>query len=95
MWNFSDNYKTAEVGYNLKPTFQKKGIMSEALNSIINFGFTELNIDKIEAFTHFQNESSKKLLKKIGFQFIKSRKDADNPFNLIFELHKTIYYVSK
>jgi len=86
LWNFSKDYKTAEVGYDLNPVFQKKGIMSEALNSVVNFGFTKLNIDKIEAFTHIQNENSKRLLVKNGFNFVKGRKDYDNLSNIIFEI---------
>ena len=35
--------------------------MSEALKSVINFGFKELKLDSIEAFTHKENENSKKL----------------------------------
>ena len=88
LWNFSEDYKTAEVGYDLNPTFQRKGIMSEALNSVVNFGFIELNIDKIEAFTHIQNENSKKLLEKNGFTFIENRKDNDNLSNVVFEIKK-------
>ena len=42
LWNFSQNNKTAEVGYDLNPEFQGLGIMSEALNSIIDFGFNNL-----------------------------------------------------
>ena len=52
LWNFSKDYKTAEVGYNLNPNFQKKGIMSESLKSMVNFGFIELYKKRIEAFTH-------------------------------------------
>ena len=59
--------KIAEVGYDLNPIFQRKGIMSEALNKVINFGFNELGLDNIEAYTHIQNENSKKLLEKNGF----------------------------
>ena len=88
MWNFSENYKTAEVGYDLNPIFQRKGIMSEALNSVINFGFIELNIDSIEAFTHIQNENSKMLLEKNGFHFIENRKDNDNLSNVLFQIRK-------
>lgn len=88
LWNFSKNYKIAEVGYDLNPTFQRKGIMSEALNSVVNFGFIELNLDKIRAFTHIQNENSKKLLEKNGFNFIKDRKDNDNLSNIVFEIKK-------
>ena len=86
LWNFSKDYKTAEVGYDLNPNFQKKGIMSESLNSVVNFGFTELSIDRIKAFTHIQNENSKKLLVKNGFSIIEDRKDDDDLSNVVFEI---------
>ena len=86
MWNFSKDYKTAEVGYDLNPNFQKKGVMSEALNSVVNFGFIELYIDRIEAFTHIQNENSKKLLVKNGFSIIEYRKDNNDLSNVVFEI---------
>jgi len=88
LWNFSDNFKIAEVGYDLNPIFQRKGIMSEALKRVVSFGFGELNLDKIEAFTHIQNGNSKKLLEKNGFNFVKDRKDTDNLSNVIFEIKK-------
>lgn len=86
LWNFSQNIKTAEVGYDLHPKFQRKGIMSEALNLIIDYGFNELNLDKIEAYTHYENDSSKRLLEKNGFHFMENKKDSDNDANIIFEL---------
>jgi len=88
LWNFSKNNKTAEVGYDLNPIYQRKGIMSEALTQITNFGFIELNLEKIEAFTHTENEDSKKLLEKNGFHIVENRKDENNPNNLIFEIKK-------
>lgn len=90
LWNFSEDNKTAEVGYDLNPKFQRKGIMNEALKMIIEFGFTKLNLNLIEAFTHHQNESSKKLLEKNGFHFMNNRKDLENDSNIIFELRNTI-----
>ena len=86
LWNFSENDTIAEVGYDLNPEFHNKGIMTEALNLIIDYGFKELKLNKIEAFTHFENESSKKLLTKNGFGFIEDRNDLDNTFNIIFEI---------
>lgn len=88
LWNFSNNLKTAEVGYSLYPEFQNKGIMSEALKSVIDYGFNELKLDKIEAFTHSKNEPSKKLLEKNGLQINHNRKDENNSFNTIFEIEK-------
>ena len=86
LWNFSENKKTAEVGYDLDPEYQRIGIMNEALNSIIDFGFNKLKLDTIEAFTHKENENSKKLLEKNEFVFMESRTDIENDLNMIFEL---------
>ena len=86
LWNFSENNKTAEVGYDLDPKYQNKGIMSETLKMIIDYGFNELKLDKIEAFTHIENENSKKLLEKNGFLLNKKRKDRNNKSNIIYEI---------
>lgn len=63
--------------------------MQEGLRSILDFGFNELNLDFIEAFTHRENESSKKLLEKNGFLLVEKRKDEDNPDNIIFAIGKS------
>ena len=86
LWNFIKDKKKAEVGYDLNPLFQRKGIMSEALKSIVSFGFKTLALHKIDAFTQKQNESSKRLLEKNGFILMEKRKDEDNSDNLIFEI---------
>lgn len=90
LWNFSKDRKTAEVGYDLNPKFQRRGIMTEALKEIIDFGFKKLGFHKIEAFTHRNNESSKRLLNKNEFYLIEDRKDEDNIDNIIFEIEKPI-----
>lgn len=87
LWNFSKDHKIAEVGYDLDPKFQKKGIMNEALKAIVTYGFKKLELDKIEAFTHNENESSKKLLERNGFLLVENRKDRNNDFNFIYELN--------
>lgn len=86
LWNFTQNDKIAEVGYDLDPRYQNKGIMSEALKMIIEFGFSDLKLDKIEAFTHAENLPSTQLLDTHGFIHNVNRKDLDNKSNIIFEL---------
>jgi len=86
LWNFSNDYKTAEVGYGLNPKYHNKGIMSEALKEVVEFGFAKLNFEKIEAYTHADNESSKKILGKNGFRFVVNKKDEENVANRIFEI---------
>ncbi|MDB5264410.1 MAG: family acetyltransferase, partial [Adhaeribacter sp.] len=86
LWHFSEDRKVAEVGYDLHPGYQKKGIMSEALNRVMEFGFNELKLTKIEAFTHKDNESSKRLLTRNNFHLVYNRIDEGNLDNVIFEI---------
>lgn len=88
LWNFSEDRKTAEVGYDLLPKHFKKGYMSEALQAVIKFGFNNLKLKAIEAFTHVDNEASKKLLENNGFVLQPNRKDPDFPKNRIYTLHQ-------
>lgn len=86
LWNFSKDGKKAELGYDLATEHQNIGIMNEALNMVIDFGFKKMNIEKVEAYTQFQNIPSLALLEKNGFKKIKNRVDKDNPANVILEL---------
>jgi len=85
LWNFSADRKEAEMGYDLSPSFQRQGIMTEAMKKVVEYGFQELALDKIEAYTHKENEGSKRLLEKNQFMLVPEKKDAHNEANLIFE----------
>lgn len=67
LWHFSIDQTTAEIGYELHPDFQGKGLMQEALQKVIEYGFTTLHLKTIEAFTQPDNEKSLNLLKKNNF----------------------------
>jgi ribosomal-protein-alanine N-acetyltransferase len=62
-----ENYR-AEIGYMLHPYFQGRGLMSEAMNEVLRYGFEVMNLHSIEANIHPHNEVSRKLLLKFGFQ---------------------------
>lgn len=68
LFNFSDDLKTCEIGYELLPDYQQQGIMNEALKKILDFTFQTLEIQTIEAFTHKDNLSSTQLLEKFNFE---------------------------
>ena len=86
LWNFSLDNKIAEIGYELIPDYQKKGFMTEAVNSVVNFAFNHLKLDKIEAYTHKENENSKKLLLTSNFNLNINKKDLNNITNVIYEI---------
>ena len=86
-WNFNFENNSVEMGYELAPEFQGKGFMQEALSKIIDFGFNELNLQTIEAFTDENNKPSINALLK--FNFIQN-KEFDAEENLImFKLRNT------
>lgn len=68
LWNFSDDKTEAEIGYELLPEFHGRGIMDEALKSVIEFANKKLQLKKILAFTHKENVSSSKLLQRNNFR---------------------------
>lgn len=88
LYRFSEDRTEAEVGYELLPDHHRKGIMSEALSAVLNFGFNELNLQTILAFTNKFNENSKGLLLKQDFVLQESSTDVGFPDNLVFSLKK-------
>ena len=88
LWNFSKDRKIAEIGYVLSPDYQGQGIMNESLKYVLDFGFRKLNLDLVEAYTHNQNSSSKKLLEKNGFSLVEGKIDKNNSDNIVYELKK-------
>jgi ribosomal-protein-alanine N-acetyltransferase len=58
----------AEVGYELAKNFWRQGIMTEALQALLQFGFAEVGLQFVIAEVMLGNLPSKKLLEKLGFQ---------------------------
>ncbi|PBJ16154.1 GNAT family N-acetyltransferase [Flavobacterium sp. ACN6] len=61
-----ENYR-AEIGYMLLPEFHGKGIIPEAVNVLIKYGFENLKLHSIEAVIDPENYASEKVLQKCGF----------------------------
>jgi ribosomal-protein-alanine N-acetyltransferase len=60
----------AEIGYDLKhEDDMRKGYMTEALRTVLDYGFKEMELHRVEALAAPDNEPSLKLLKKSGFVF--------------------------
>ncbi len=87
LWNYSEDMLTAEVGYDLGTKFHQKGIMSEALKAVLQYGIKEMKFVTIEAFTHKNNDASKKLLEKHQFKLMNERVDKTNKDNSIYVLN--------
>ena len=68
LFDFSDDNLKAEIGYELLPEFQGKGIMQEATSKVIDFGIQRIGLNLIEAYTHSENQNSTRLLEKLNFK---------------------------
>ena len=84
LWNFNDTKTIAEIGYELHPDYHKRGLMSEAMEAVLTFGFNDLQLTTIEAFTSKHNYNSKSLLEKFEFTLDANRKDEGFPNNIIY-----------
>ncbi len=67
LWNFDRENYIAEIGYELMPAYQGRGLMQEAVAAVTGFGFKELRLKRIDAFTHKDNRRSSLLLEKFHF----------------------------
>lgn len=58
----------ASVGFDLARAHWRQGIMSEALQAVIRFGFTRMGLNRIEADASIYNDASITLLLRSGFK---------------------------
>lgn len=65
--NFIKNHR-ANLGYDLQSKYWNNGYSTEAIKTIIEFGFKTLEINRIEAEVMQGNLASERVLDKIGFK---------------------------
>lgn len=59
--------RRAEIGYVLKSSEWGQGYMNEALHALLDFGFQDMNLHRVEADIDPRNEASERILQKLGF----------------------------
>lgn len=77
--------KTLEVGYAFNPKFGHHGYAREALNTIIDYSFTNMDIVRIEGICVVENLASAKVMESCHMQFEGIMHDSfvkhDQPYN--------------
>lgn len=64
--SFNCAFDSAEVGYVLNPDYWGRGIATEALERVLQFGFEELRLHRIEAKFIQGNEASLRVMERVG-----------------------------
>lgn len=67
-WSIVKEHYRAEIGYTLHPQHQGKGIMQEALEAVLDYGFSTMQLHSVEAKINPHNTASKKLLERNHFE---------------------------
>lgn len=70
--------KSGEIGYWLSPDFVGKGIVAQATEVMLAYGFNDINLHKIEIWAADENEKSKQVPERLGF--VKEGVRRDNEF---------------
>lgn len=63
-------FRSATLGYALHKEFEGKGLMNDALKTVIEYAFVELELHRIEASTLLDNIKSQNVLKRLGFKLV-------------------------
>lgn len=66
-----------DYGYRLNPKFWGKGYATEASIAWLDYGFNQMNIQEMNAYTHAENSASNRVLEKIGMTFMENYPDKD------------------
>lgn len=61
-----EHYRS-EIGYMLLPEAQGKGIITEAIKLIVDYGFNQMKMHSLEAIIDPENNASARVLEKNGF----------------------------
>jgi ribosomal-protein-alanine N-acetyltransferase len=65
----------AELGYWLAPALWGKGMMTEAANAVVRFGFEQIGLHKITTRCFVDNTASRRVIEKVGFRFVGRAED--------------------
>ena len=63
-----------ELGYRLLPRFWRRGLASEGSRELLRYGFEDLGLNKIVAFTAAKNTASQATMELVGMDFVRGFK---------------------
>jgi len=66
--NFKAAHNRAEIGYSLAQTWHRRGLCTEAVKAVLDWGFSALSLHSVEAIVDVDNTASARLLEAIGFR---------------------------
>ena len=67
LWNLNRHHRRAMLGYDLARVYWGNGYATEGITAVLTFAFTQMNLNRVEAYTIADNHRSVRLLERLGF----------------------------
>lgn len=67
--DFDRQNKRAPIGYWIGSKFQGKGLVTMSVKSLVEYGFNEMDLNRIEICCAVDNIPSQKVAERLGFEF--------------------------
>lgn len=67
--SFDTQNNSAEIGYVLNPLYWGIGLAAEAVTAVLEYGFSDLRLNRIEARYIVENHRSRRVMEKCGMTF--------------------------
>lgn len=68
-FNWDEANRKAEIHYALSNRYSGLGIMTEAVKRTLDFGFTKMRLNRIEARCMMNNKASERVMQKCGMKY--------------------------
>lgn len=85
-YDYEKRHNRAEIGYILGKQYWGKGIMTEAINAALEYGFNEMKLNRIQALIDPRNKASKRVAEKHGFQYEGTFRDYEYEYGEYIDL---------
>ncbi len=94
--NWDPQHERAELGYFLYERYRGKGMMTEALYSVVKYGFDKMGLNRVEALISPENHPSLNIIKRLKFTqegVLREhyKRDLDISDSIVFSLLKKEY----
>jgi len=66
-FKYERQHRRAEVGYLLARAYWRRGLVTEAMTAVLDYGFVSMGLNRVEALVDPRNAASVGLLSKLGF----------------------------
>jgi len=68
-YDYEKKHNRAEIGYILGKDYWGKGLMSEALEAMLEYGYSKMGLNRVQALIDPRNAASLRVAEKQGFKY--------------------------